>query len=146
MPRTIRPYQPDDLDAVLAAWASASAVGHPFLSDDFMAQERQNMTTRYLPNAETWVITEDGQVIGFISLLGNEVGGLFVHADYHGTGAGRALLDKARALYGDLHLEVFEKNDVGRRFYEKYGFVFVRKAINNDTGEMAHWLHYTDET
>jgi putative acetyltransferase len=60
-------------------------VVHPFLSADFLDEERVSIPNVYLPKAETWVWETDGRVIGFISLLGNEVGALFVHPDFiHG--------------------------------------------------------------
>ena len=39
----IRKYQTEDLEDVLMAWAAASAVAHPFLSDEFLAVERHNI-------------------------------------------------------------------------------------------------------
>lgn len=134
MTYTIRPYTEDDTDAVLSAWENASKVGHPFLSDDFIAQERINMVELFLPNGETYVIsTEDGSVIGFLSMADNEVGAIFVQPAYHGTGAGRALMDKARSLHDILDVEVFEANMIGRKFYEKCGFVQVKSYFHDET-------------
>jgi putative acetyltransferase len=130
----IREYEERDLSELLAAWYSASQVGHPFLSEAFFEQERQNIATRYLPIAETWVYVLDGVVVGVISLVGNEVGGLFVDAKYHGQGIGRALMDKARSLRDVLELEVFEKNIIGRIFYDKYGFSQVGAYLHEETG------------
>lgn len=78
MNRTVREYQADDLQDLLAAWESATRLAHPFLTDDFLDQERRNIPELYLPNAETWVVEQDQRVIGFIALLGNEVGAIFV--------------------------------------------------------------------
>lgn len=78
----IRQYHPKDCESVLNVWATASAVAHPFLGEEFLQQERCNIQNLYLPQAQTWVWEADaqdgqgGQVVGFISLLGNEVGGL----------------------------------------------------------------------
>ena len=132
--RLIRKYAPDDLDDVLAAWESASRIAHPFLTDEFQKQERHNIPNVYMPVAETWVIEQDGQVIGFVALIGNEVGGLFVKTDFHGTGAGRALMDKAVELRGDLEVEVFKANKIGRKFYDKYGFELLKESIHESTG------------
>lgn len=130
----IRNYQPADCDDVLRVWARASAVAHPFLSEEFLELERNNIPNVYLPNADTWVWVADGQVVGFISLLGNEVGALFVDPTFHRSGIGRALMGRAQAVRGELEVEVFESNLRGRAFYEKLGFEFIHKKVHDQTG------------
>lgn len=109
-------------------------MAHPFLSREFLEQERHNIPKVYLPMAETWVWDTDGRVVGFISLLGNEVGAIFVDPACQGTGIGRALMDKARALRGNLEVEVFTRNLGGRAFYAKYGFELMHQKVHEQTG------------
>lgn len=146
MAHTIRPYADTDLDAVMAAWESASLVGHPFLSETFKDTERYNIPNVYLPNTDTWVCVCDGEVVGFIAMIvgdgPTEVGAIFVQSSSHGTGVGRLLMDKARDLYGQLELEVFTENALGRRFYEAYGFVPVSERFHEDAGHMMLRLRY----
>jgi len=130
----IRRYRAADVEAVLRVWARASAVGHPFLGQDFLERERRKIPDVYLPEAETWVWEADGHVVGFLSLLGNEVGGLFVDPGRHRSGIGRALIDRARALRGAIEVEVFERNLVARAFYEALGFELVQRTIHDPTG------------
>lgn len=132
----IREYEERDLSELLDAWYSASQVAHPFLDEDFFEQERRDIAALYLPNAETWVYELDGVVIGFIALIGNEVGGIFVDAGFHGQGIGRALMDKVRSLRDVLELDVFKDNQIGRKFYEKYGFSEVDEHLHAETGFM----------
>jgi putative acetyltransferase len=139
----VRKYEASDLAAVLTAWESASELAHPFLPASFIAQERINIAEIYLPRADVWVVERENQVIGFISLIGNEVGGLFVHPKFQGTGAGKALMDKAQALHGDLALEVFKENMIGRRFYERYGFELMHEKVFTDTGDPLLCLKFT---
>ena len=130
----IREYEPRDQHDLLAAWEAASALAHPFLSQEFQAQVRHDIPNLYLPNAETWVAEEAGRVVGFISLLGNEVGAIFLQPDFHGKGIGRALMDKARDLRGELEVEVFTANEIGRAFYAKYGFELMEAKIHQPSG------------
>ncbi len=132
----IRLYQRTDLSELLEAWFSASLVGHPFLDDEFFQQEGRKLREVYLPSAETWVFEQDGVVVGFISLIGNEVGGIFVNASYHGHGIGRALMDHARGLRDSLELDVFKHNKVGREFYERHGFHQIDEHLHEETGLM----------
>ena len=97
-------------------------------------RERQDIAHKYLPIAETYVFERAGVVLGFISLLENEVGGIFVAPRYQGQGIGRALMDRARRSRDHLELDVFESNAGGRRFYEAYGFRTVGERMDEATG------------
>jgi putative acetyltransferase len=131
----IRKYQDHDLNSLLELWYRASHLAHPFLDESFLRQERETIASVYMPRAETWVYARQGDVVGFISLLGNEVGGLFVDPTVQREGIGRALMDHARLLRGELEVEVFKANSIGRRFYDRYGFVFVKEHVDEQTGQ-----------
>ena len=132
----IRKYSAEDTDALISVWRSASAVAHAFLTESFLIQETQNMRDIYLPNAETWVVEWEGKPVGFIALLEDEIGGLFLFPPLHGQGLGRAMVDHAVALEGPLKVEVFEKNAIGRRFYDRYGFVETGRYVFEPAGEI----------
>jgi len=137
----IRPYDPRDRDALLAVWAESAAVAHPFWTPATLEQERREIASKYLPVAETWVFERAGAVVGFISLLGDEVGGIFVAPRYHGQGIGRALMDQARGSRDRLELDVFEANRIGRSFYAAYGFRVVAERMDEATGQRVLRLH-----
>ena len=123
----IRQYEDQDLDDLLTAWSAASEIAHPFLTEEFLASERENIPNLYLPNAETWVYEDNGRVVGFVALIGNEVGAIFAHPSHQRMGVGNRLMDKAKELREELEVEVFVKNTIGRSFYSKYGFTPVQE-------------------
>ena len=132
----IRPYQEQDLNRLLEVWYSASKIAHSFLDEAFLETERQNIPKVYLPAAETWVFERDKLVLGFISLLDNQVGAIFVDPQFQRQGIGRALIDWAKTLRTQLFVEVFKENKVGRAFYERYGFIPVDEHLHPETGYM----------
>ncbi len=138
----IRKFKETDCEAIIEVWFAASQVATPFLSDEFLAEERDNIRKIWLPKAETWVFEAEDFVAGFISLIGNEVGAIFVDPDYQGRGVGRALMDHASSLRDFLYLDVFEENTVGRRFYDRYGFRIERKHVHKQTGQMQIRMDY----
>lgn len=140
--RHLRRLAPADVPGILSVWESASEVAHAFLPAAFRTQEREDIQHRYLPIAETWVVEQHGIVIGFLSLLNNEIGGLFVHAEFHGTGAGTVLMEKAKQLHPVLEVEVFEKNLIGRKFYAKCGFRERSSRIHLETGNRLLCLRF----
>lgn len=70
----IRGYQHRDLNELLEVWHQASLIAHPFLDDTFLRQERENIAKVYIPMSETWVYITNARLVGFISLIDNEVG------------------------------------------------------------------------
>lgn len=80
----IRAYQSTDLEELVCVWEAASALAHPFLPREFMELERKDIAHVHLPHADTWVWDVDGRVVGFVALLGREVGALFVDPRFHG--------------------------------------------------------------
>lgn len=129
----IRKYAPKDLNALLDAWYNASHIAHHFLDEAFFQKERKNIPEVYLPVAETYVYESDGTVVGFIALIENEVGAIFVDPESQGKGVGRKLMDHARELRGTLDVDVFKANIIGRRFYDRYGFKFVTEHLHEET-------------
>ncbi|CAM3583566.1 GNAT family N-acetyltransferase [Parendozoicomonas haliclonae] len=149
MSYTLRIYQQEDLQAVLDCWEASSRFAHTFLSDEQIADERQQVADIYLPNTESWVVDVDGVVVGFVGLIVPEeksvpveVGGLFVLPECHGLGYGKALLNKATERHGVLELEVFEVNANGRGFYLHYGFELIAPA-GERYGQPLLRLRYT---
>lgn len=146
MKAIIRRYKKDsnDLTGVMSSWENASKIAHPFLTEHFLETERYNIPNVYLPNTDTWVADFGGTVIGFIALIGNEVGAIFVEPEFHGTGVGLSLMNKAQQIHGDLEVEVFEENSIGRKFYSSYGFSLLTKKTHEATGNKVLRLKFTD--
>lgn len=130
----IRPYEARDRDQTLSIWLAASRVGHPFLGEEILAEQQVLVRDVYLPNAETWVADDHGQVVGFIGLLGDFVGGLFVAPERHGSGVGRNLIEHAFGLKGALTVEVYAANPIAPDFYRRCGFVEIGRKDHDDEG------------
>lgn len=139
----IRQYKETDLQAVLESWEIATRLVHKFMSDEFITQGLKDIEKVYLPITDTWVVEFNGEVKGFIALMGNEIGALFLLPDYHGEGAGRALMDKAQSLHSTLEVEVFKVNLTGRKFYAKYGFDLLKETLHEPTGQQVLRLKFT---
>jgi len=139
----IRKYKSQDVDAVVSSWRIASELAHPFLSEAFLDQEADNVRNVYMAFAEVWVCVVNERVVGFIALVDDEIGGLFLDPDFHGQGYGRALVDKAVTDKGALKVEVFRDNVIGRRFYAAYGFLGAEEAHHEPSGQATVCMTYT---
>lgn len=128
--------------AVIDIYYQASLVAHPFLDREFIVKTKIDVRDIYLAAVETWVFSQDEGIVGFISLMGNEVVALFVEPASHGQGFGKQLMDKAVSEKGDLVVDVFEKNAIGRKFYSRYGFTFKSKYLHEPSQQTCLQLMF----
>ena len=140
----IRAYQDEDIESVLSVWYNATIAATPFLSAAFLEQERRNIREIYIPNTITWAYEKDDEVVGFIAMMGNEVGAIFVDPVLHGTGIGAKLMNHVAEVHDELEVEVFERNKIGSTFYDKYGFKEISSYMHDKTGEKMLRLKFVN--
>jgi putative acetyltransferase len=130
----IRNYRETDLEEIVRLWYDASVLAHSFIPSSFWALNKTAMKEKYLPFSENLVFEEEGKVAGFISIVGKRICALFVAPEIQGNGIGRALIEHAMILKGNLALKVYRENETAFRFYEKRGFVAVGEETDEFTG------------
>lgn len=139
----IRPYAEGDMDVLIAIWRAANELSHPFLSAAFLDTTQNVIRRVFVDLADTWIFEENGVRVGFVSLIENELSGLYVLPDYQGKGYGRAMLNMAVADRGALKLDVFGRNRSARVFYQKYGFQETGQRFDDLSGH--HLIRMTYE-
>jgi len=140
----IRKHKPQDLEQIMDIWYRASTLAHPFLNSKFVEKVEKDMRHLYIPDSETWVFEKDNSIIGFISMIESEIGGLFVLPKNHTKGIGTQLVDFVKKEHKKLEVEVFEKNKIGRAFYVKYGFELIKKYTHEESGNIVLRLKRKD--
>ena len=130
---TIRQATPSDHEAMLRLWLDASRVGHGFLGEDMLAAQRDKVRDVYFHLADHWVASGD-TIAGFIALIDRQIGGLFVDPAAHRCGIGRQLVEHAAARLGELSVNVYERNEGARAFYESCGFVVTGRREEDEDG------------
>lgn len=138
--KMIRAYKNTDLESILTIWYEAQTLAHPFLSKEFVDKVKVMMKDLFIPNSKTWVYEANGEIIGFIAMMNNEIGGLFVDPNKQSKGIGTLLVNFVKPKYDNLEVEVFKNNVIGTSFYNKYGFQFMRSYLHEETGELVNRL------
>ncbi len=134
MKPTIRPYQPEDFDAVTILWRIARekslpdfqrAKGYFFYEDQWYFREH------VLKENAVYVALVDGKIAGFMAMNGDFIDQLYIHPDFWRSGLGRAFLAFARTLSPSrIWLYTLQVNTVARAFYEANGFTAVKFGIS----------------
>jgi len=141
----IRKYKETDIENVIDIWYQASSLAHSFLDSVFVERVRKDLREVYLPNGETWVYTINNKVVAFISMVENEIGGLFVSPRNQSNGLGTSLVNYVNDIYKELEVEVFLNNKIGRPFYNKYGFKIIKEYIHEETQEGILRMRYNKQ-
>jgi GNAT superfamily N-acetyltransferase len=99
---------------------------------------RGYFASHIVEDCELWVAEDDGALAGILVLDGDFVDHLYVEPDLTGRGIGSALLAVAKRERPDgLQLWAFQTNTGARRFYERHGFVEVRRTDGRENEERA---------
>lgn len=129
----IRKMDNNDYDAVYQLWLSCPGMGLNNLDDS-----REGISKFLLRNPDTCFVAEENEQILGVILAGSDgrrgyIYHTAVHPDYRRRGIAGSLVEtelKALEQIG-IHktaLVVFERNDVGNRFWKKMGFT-VREDL-----------------
>lgn len=139
---SIRSSRSSDFPHTLDIWRSAVVATHDFLSAEDFAAIEEMVAAHYLPQAELWIAADDDDIaLGFMGMTGAQIDSLFVHADGHGRGVGRALVEHAAGLHPVLTVDVNEQNISGAGFYARLGFVTIGRSPVDDDGRPYPLLH-----
>ena len=125
----IRAFEPADEDDLIRVWLASTIPGQSFLPEEHWRAMESEIREQLVPIAETWVVEEDGEIVAFMSLLDNMIGGLFTHPDRQGKGHGRALIEHARGRFDPVLVEVAEANEKAIGFYRSCGFVDHERRV-----------------
>lgn len=127
----IRNLKNDDIDIVMELWKNSTIEAQNFIPDSYWLENYDNVKNNYLPNSDTYVYEEDGEIKGFVSLIENIfIGGLFIRVDSQRKGIGSVILDFLKERNDKLQLTVYDKNVRAMKFYLKSGFKILNTEID----------------
>ena len=107
-----------------------------FLPTLHTPDEDREHFTRMAAEQEVWVWEENGHILGFGALHGDEVPALYVEPYAQGRGIGSALFERlTERRPGGFRFGVFQQNERARRFYERHGAVVVELADGSGNEE-----------
>ena len=149
-PVTVRDARPEDAEAIAriaaASWRDTYRdIFEPAFIDEFLARNyapdsiasaaRRSADRR---DTQFLVADRDGAVVAYaqfgVGERGPELSRIYADPAHYGTGAGSALLDEleSRLEVDSYVLDVHSRNDRGRAFYDRRGFVIVGGGATPD--------------
>lgn len=139
----IRRAMPADREVLLGIWLKSVRATHTFVSEDDL-QSMIPEVRAYLASSEPefWVLCGDsGTTMGFMGMCGSKMQSLFLAPEFQRRSGGWRLVRHARAVHGELTVDVNDQNSAARAFYEACGFVVEGRSELDDQGRPYPLLH-----
>lgn len=135
----VRRFQKSDTDKVMQIWLNGNEDAHPFIPKEYW-RSNFSMVREQLLQAEIFVCETEGEIHGFIGVVGEYIAGIFVEREYRSCGIGKQLLEYVKRIYGILSLSVYQKNERAVAFYSREGFSILSKELDEDTKETEYTM------
>lgn len=139
----IRKLVSEDIDIVVELWYRTSIIAHDFIPNDYWRNNKQAMAFEYLPNSETYLAIENGEIVGFVAMIENFLAAIFVDNKIQGQGIGKSLLNFVKHKRAKIQLNVYEKNIKSIDFYKGQGFILQSINQEEKTGEDEFLMEWT---
>jgi putative acetyltransferase len=139
----IRKLENNDIVEVVQLWYETSTQAHDFISPDYWEGNKDAMARVYLPNSETYVVIEAGNVIGFIAMADNYLAAIFVKDNMQGNGVGKNLLNYIKERRETIQLKVYKKNSNSINFYKSQGFKLLSENMEEITNEIELLMEWS---
>lgn len=127
------------VDVFRAAWR-----GMTFVPQDLHSAAEDRRWMRDVLASQMVLVAEacaasgvrDASLVGLLSMADGTIHNLYIRPGYQSRGIGHRLIETAKTCSGgELRLWVFEPNQGAIRFYERHGFVTVRKTDGRENEE-----------
>lgn len=135
----IRKLQMSDIEQVMQIWLNGNKEAHPFIPKEYW-ETNFDMVQEQLLQAEVFIYSINGEVLGFIGIVDNYIAGIFVDKKHRSFGIGKKLLDYVKSKYYSLSLEVYKKNNRAVSFYLREGFSVLSEEPDKDTREVGYTM------
>lgn len=131
----IRLNKKTEVNKLLEIWYEGSVIAHDFIDKDYWKSQQTEMKEKYLPMSETYVISNEEDIVGFVSMVDNYLAALFIDVKHQGKGYGKELLNFIKRQGDNIKLKVYKKNNNAVKFYLENGFVVKEESLDEQTAE-----------
>lgn len=122
-----------DRAPLLGVWRRAVEATHHFLSPAEINQIEPEVRDYLASGIPLWTLEHEGQAVGFLGLVDDEIAALFIDPALHGHGLGRQAITYA-LQQGARRLKVNEGNPSALGFYKHVGFIAIERQPTDDAG------------
>ncbi|WP_405096916.1 GNAT family N-acetyltransferase [Oceanobacillus sp. FSL H7-0719] len=131
----IRSNKNTEINKLIEIWYEGSLIAHDFIDGNYWKSKKAEMAEKYIPMSETYVVSNEKDVVGFVSMMDNYLAALFIDVKHQGGGYGKELLDFIKRQRENIQLKVYKGNQKAVDFYLKNGFAIKEETLDEQTSE-----------
>lgn len=140
----IRKFETKDMERVLQIWLEANIETHDFVPGNYWLSQYP-LVREQLLQADIYVYEQDGEIQGFVGMMGDYLAGIFVDKKFRSMGIGKGLLECVKKNYPVFSLNVYQKNRRAVDFYLREGLSVASKGIDEGTAEMDYAMAWNQK-
>lgn len=137
----IRTQRPQDIERIMEIWLQGNLSAHSQIERDYW-ENNLPFVKEAISKAQVYVYEEQGAILGFIGLEGDDIAGLFVEQPFRSKGIGAKLLSYVKETHNALTLSVYCQNQRAVAFYLRQGFSIQSQRSEQSTGESEYEMKW----
>ncbi|WP_454879658.1 GNAT family N-acetyltransferase [Sphingobacterium detergens] len=141
----IRKIETSDYQSLILIWESAVLNTHDFLKEEDFNYYKVQIPT-YFEHVVLLGYEENGVLVAFMGVSGENLEMLFIHKDFRGRGIGKQLIYHAIKHFEVANVDVNEQNIQAVDFYKHIGFKVLKRSALDGQGKEYPILHMGLET
>lgn len=138
----IREAKMGEVDQIIDLWYRSSVKAHQFIESSYWESQKNAMKEEYLPMSETYVVSFQHNMVGFLSMVEDYLAALFIDESFQGEGYGKEFVRFIKGRREKITLKVYKKNSKAVQFYKNHGFVVVDEFVDQNTLEQEYLMEW----
>ena len=136
----IRKIETSDYRNLILIWESAVLNTHDFLKEEDFNYYKAQIPT-YFEHVTLLGYEENGVLVAFMGISGENLEMLFIHNDFRGKGIGKQLIYHAIKHLEVTNVDVNEQNIQAVNFYKHMRFKVLKRSALDGQGKKYPILH-----
>ncbi|MDT2639465.1 GNAT family N-acetyltransferase [Enterococcus dongliensis] len=141
MVKLIEHLDSSDLETISQIWLMSNLDTHDFIEKEYWLNN-YSFVKKAFSSATIYVYYSDNKIVGFLGIINEYIAGIFILQDYRSLGIGTQLLKTIQSTHTKLTLDVYQKNTLALKFYQKNGFHIQQEKLDIQTEEIEYFLEW----
>ena len=131
-----------ELASAMKLWLHGNQEVHTFIDEGYWLQI-YDAVTKEMSNSDGVIYTCDEGMLGFCSLIGDNLRWIFVESSYRSQGIGHEMLDEIKLIHKHLTARVYLQNSKAIAFFRREGFSISVPELNEETGKYESVMQWS---